>query len=98
MSKITLKMKIIQTSIIGAIIFLFNLGAYANLSREDEKAVQALQAAADELATDVAKINKKHSKEYFKKKIGEIFVFCSNPKFSDKTACIKPRVEALTRE
>ena len=68
------------------------------ISKEDEKAVQALMAAADELAAEVAKVNKKYSKEYFKKRIGEIFIQCSKSKSADKMECIKPRVEALTKE
>ena len=68
------------------------------ISKEDEKAVQALTAAADELASEVAKVNKRHSKEYFKKRIGEIFIQCSKSKSEDKMACIKPKVEALAKE
>ena len=90
-------MKLNHVFLVG-LIYLYSLNSYAGLSREDEKAVQALQAAADELAIDVAKVNKRHTKEYFKKRIGEIFVHCSNSKITDKMACIRPRVEALTRE
>ena len=85
-------------AILVFIIAMFSLKSFANLSKDDEKAVQALQAAADELAADVAKVNKRHTKEYFKKRIGEIFVFCSNSKIADKMSCIRPRVEALTKE
>lgn len=88
----------LKNAILAGTISLLCLNCFANLSKEDEKAVQALQAAADELASDVAKVNKRHTKEYFKKRIGEIFVYCSSAKYTDKMACIKPQVNALTKE
>jgi outer membrane lipoprotein-sorting protein len=87
-----------KTIIFFVLFSSFSVFSHSKLSKEDEKAVQNLQAAADEMAAEVAKINKRHSKDYFKKRVGEIFIFCSNEKYTDKVACIKPRVEMLTQE
>jgi hypothetical protein len=87
--------------IIFKIIIIFIL--YVDISvaserNDNEKAVQMLMAAADELAGEVAKINKRHSREYFKKRIGQIFIHCSKSRELDIMLCIKPRVESLTKE
>lgn len=89
-----------------SMVYIFSLsffmlainGNCAELSASDEKAVQSLIEATDQLASEVAKVNKLHSKEYFKKKIGEIFLKCSKMNLQDPMVCIIPRVQLLASE
>jgi len=94
-----LENKALLKTIVSASLYLLCFTPTANSSpKDDEQAIRAILTAADELANDVAKVNKKHSKEYFKKRIGEIFIECSRTNAKDIMECVKPRVQALTKE